>query len=689
MSEQTSHETAAPVGSAQTVKKEKKVTKMSITMLRRLALVTIFVNFLLIFVVGSATESAIAEKEVSYFGEILNNISSTVATSLEGYVGIADVVALNADIIEMLENTSSAVPMQSQENVNAVLQFTSGVEKQFDAILNVGVCSITQDAYLLHDGSISGSNWSFANRSYYSVTQTKQSMITDPYIDDATGELIVTMASPIISTNGTVVGGVFVDLSMDFVVNLVGTSGFGETGKTLIADNYGNLVACMDYDFIGTSYKNLGDSGPELESEMANPTGKVIDLIAGGNPAYGKVASVAGTNWVVVTNVQVSEFDSAFDHVQTILLTMLIFSITATLIVAAWTVQQAIKPIEYLRVAMGELSMGNTQYKFDYESKNEIGALADDLRFTTNNLHHYIIEIDRQLDQCSRGDFIIQSEMEFLGDFAAIQVSIGNFTTLISNALNNMKATVGEVSVGSDYVATGSQSLAEGSSKQSISVSALNENIADVSKTISENVKNVKHVNTCSRQAAEELKKNNSKMNEMVDSMNEINRTSEGIQKIVKTIEDVAFQTNILALNAAVEATRAGTAGRGFAVVAEEVRNLSSRTSAAVQETTRLIEETVSAVKTGTNIVDETAKGLEDVIEFVGSFMGALTEITEASQQQANAIEEIQQGVADINSVMQQNSAISEESAATSEELSSQATVMKETIEQFKTRPNN
>ncbi|MFI3249895.1 MAG: methyl-accepting chemotaxis protein [Eubacteriales bacterium] len=668
------------------IKSDKKIKKISHTMIRRLAIVTVIVNFIVIYVMGSMTSSTIEEKEISYLNEILNNIASTISTNLAGYRGISEVVAMNEDIVTLLEGTALSGSMQTQENHDSVVNFLSSVESQFPAVINVGVCSIVQDAYLLHNGSISGSNWSFASRPYFAVTQTNTSMMTDPYVDDATGDLIVTMASPVLGSNGAVLGCIFVDLSIEFVVDLVDSAGFGETGKSLVVDRSGNLVACMSFEWIGTSYKNLGDSGAELENEMANPTGNTFEMIAAGEDAYAKAAAIEGTDWVIITNVSVAEFNEAYNAIESALLILLILSVSVTLIVAAVTVQLSVKPIDYLRVAMHELSQGNTHYQFDYESNNEIGALADDLRFTTKNLANYIDEIDRQLGHCGNGDFTVESNMEFLGDFASIQVSIRNFIDLISTALNGLKATVEQVSVGSDYVATGSQSLAEGSNRQSTSVTQLNEKIADITQSVTENVKNVNYVNDCSRKTAEDLKTNSVKMTEMVDSMKEINRTSDGIQKIVKTIEDVAFQTNILALNAAVEAARAGTAGRGFAVVADEVRNLSSRTSEAVQETARLIEDTVIAVKTGTTIVDATAEDLAQIIEFVESFMDSLTEITSTSQHQAEAIEEIHHNVNNISHVMEQNSSISEESASTSAELSSQAAVMKDTIERFKTR---
>lgn len=663
----------------------KKIVKVSHTVIKRLAIVTFLVNCLLLVVVGNISQSALRGKQDAYVNEIVDNISSTIETNLAEYVAISEIIAMDPEIVTLLEKSTDKNPMANQSEISSVLSTLSGIQSKFPAILNVGVCDIEQDAYFIDDGSTSGPSFSFKTRPYYSAVTTRASMVTDPYVDVVTNTVVVTVASPVFSNTGTALGATIVDISIDFIIDLIVSSGFGETGRSLIADPEGTLIVAMDVEFIGSHYSTLGLVGDELSKALGSSSNGFISFETSGEEAFALTKLIDGTDWTLLTGMEKWEFNHDADQVNRWLMNMLVFSFAINLVVAVMTVQGALRPIDYLRTAMHELSTGNTHFEFDYESNNEIGALADDLRFTTHNLADYISEIDRQLECCGKGDFTVHSDMEFLGDFAAIQTSIHNFVLLISSALNNMKSTVEQVTLGSEYVATGSQDLAQGSNRQSDSVNILNEKIQDITHSVTENVKNVKHVNDCSLKTAQDLKTNREKMTKMVESMDEIQRTSEGINKIVKTIEDVAFQTNILALNAAVEAARAGTAGKGFAVVAEEVRNLSSRTSEAVHETTRLIEETVSAVKAGSLVVDATATELNEIIDFVESFMGSLKDITEASQHQALAIEEINSGVTNISTVMQQNSAISEQSATTSAELSSQAGVMKDTIDQFKT----
>ncbi len=663
----------------------KKRVSISSIMIKRLATVTLVLNLLLLLVVGTVADNFIKENEENYLGEIVSNITSTIDTTLHEYVSVADVIVLNPSVVELVEISDKENPMQDQEIVGSVLGFITGIQQKLPEIMNIGICDMDQNAFILQDGDVSPDTWDFPSRPFYSVVTTQKSMITNPYIDGITGELVVTMASPIINEKGTSVGGIFVDLSLGFVTDLVRNSRFNETGESFIVDYNGDLVAYSNESLVGENYSVLSISGAELSSQMASPTGALIDLTVGNVNKVGKIGKIGNTGWMLVTMMDEAEYDADINVLNTILITMILVSIAITLVVAVITVQVSIRPLSYIREAMTELSKGNISFPLTYRSENEIGELADDFRATTSNLSNYISEITRLLESCGHGDFTVESDMEFVGDFSAIQTSINDFTVLISSALNDMKETVEQVSVGSSQVATTSQGLAAGANQQAESVQILQESIEHITASVAENVKNVEYVNEYSIKTADELRVGNEKMGEMVESMKEIARASDGIQKIVKTIENVAFQTNILALNAAVEAARAGVAGKGFAVVAEEVRNLSSHTSEAVQETSRLIEESVASVNIGNSIVDATAESLESVIQLVDSFKDSLSDITTASRKQEEAIKEVNRGIDTISTVTQSNSAISEESAATSEELSSQANVMKNTIDQFQT----
>lgn len=652
----------------------------------RLGLVTIILNFLVLFVVGTYVKDMARDISGDYVGEIVSNISSTVEVTLAEYMMISEVLASNSYVSNLIEKSSKEEPMHSfEESSILAADMLALVHAHPDVILNIGIVSIAQDGYFLHTGTWSSDDFVFSTRPYYSCVTERKTVMTSPYQDVETGAMVLAAASPVFGSGGTVVGALVVDIGIDFVFDVVMDRQFDETGYSFVVDDNNSILACHDRSLVGQPFSALNVSGSDITGELANPTGALTEFTMGGVKMIGSVGSVIGGTWKMVTYQTEDEFTESSDWLLRVLVSMLMVNTVLTLLISAVTLRTSLKPIEYLKEAMSQLASGNTHYEFDYYSEDEIGNLADDLRFTMKNLGSYIDEISKMLHSCSKGDFTLKSKVEFLGDFSNIQTSISDFTVLISEALNGMKETIEQVNAGSDYVASGSEELAKGSLIQSHSVGSLNSHIVDMADKVSKNVDGVKYVNKCTHEAADKLLHNNKQMEDVVKSMEEITMSSSGIEKIVKTIEDVAFQTNILALNAAVEAARAGTAGKGFAVVADEVRSLSLRTSEAVHETSTLIEKTVQAVEIGCQLVENTSEGLIEVSEFVSGFTGSLDEITASSEDQARGIQVITEEIKSIDDVMQSNSSISQESAATAQELSNQAALMHETISQFKT----
>lgn len=658
---------------------------ISKTIIIRLGIATLLINFLLLYIVGDTAKEAVLSKEEKYLAEIVDNISNNIVATMHEYKSIAEMLAIDSSIVTLLQDNTGNTPLNRDSNSDTVILNMYAVTQKFANVLNVAIMDLEHDGYLLHDGSVSDSSFSFKSRSYYSVISTRQSIVTEPYIDVATGSLVVSAVSPVLNASGTAVGAVVVDLSIDFVSDLVLSSHFGESGTSMIVDTNGLIMGHEVPSNVGKNISALSIAGEELTRELQTPTNTAINFTIDGAARKGEVGAIGDFGWTIITSLNSREYETESNLILRTLLGMVVVSAVITFLIVVFTVKTNLKPLEDIKKAMEKLAEGQFHFEFDYTSDNEIGNLADYFRSTQHNLAQYIDELQRMLQECGRGNFTVRSDMEFLGDFAHIQHAIEDFTVLISGAMDGIKATVDQVSIGSDYVATGAQTLAEGSAKQSESVQELTSHITDITEKVTTNLETVHLVNTASQEMSEGLKVGNEQMEEMVRSMEEIARSNEGIQKIIKTIEDVAFQTNILALNAAVEAARAGSAGKGFAVVADEVRSLATRTSDAVKETTNLIEGTVIAVKNGGAIVDGTAQGLRGVMENLSDFMGSLQDITNACEEQATAIQMIHNDVTGITAVMQENSAISEESAATSEELSSQASVMQETIQQFKT----
>lgn len=364
-------------------------------------------------------------------------------------------------------------------------------------------------------------------------------------------------------------------------------------------------------------------------------------------------------------------------------LLVLLGSFAISILLEYFIIKSILVPLREAEGVAIEMSKGNLLVPLTYESPDEIGVLADGLRSMMKSVNSYIKDIDRAMALMANGDFAVKPSQPFLGDFANIERSITKFIITITATLNELQNSASLVSDGATLVSNGSQSLAQGSAEQSQAIEQLSESIAQISNHVSLNVKNTKNAKEMADHATDGVTASNQHMAMLVTAMNDINQKSEQIGKIIKTIEDIAFQTNILALNAAVEAARAGAAGKGFAVVADEVRNLATKSSSAAKDTAILIESSIEAVRHGATLVNQTAEGLLSIVDSSNATTRLISEVTAASDEQALAIGQVSEGIEQITAVILSNSATSEESAAASEELSAQASIMRELVSRF------
>ncbi len=319
-------------------------------------------------------------------------------------------------------------------------------------------------------------------------------------------------------------------------------------------------------------------------------------------------------------------------------------------------------------------------------SNDEIGVLSQSFDSTISRLRNYIGEISTMLEAIAGGDLTAQITQEYVGDFASIRTSLNDILQKLNSTMGQIVASAEHVSGGAEQMSTASQALSQGSMEQTTAVEELEHTMRAVTENVRQTAENAQRAREQVTGMGVQLAEGNQKMQEMIAAMGEITDSSNEIEKIIKTIEDIAFQTNILALNAAVEAARAGTAGKGFAVVADEVRSLAAKSAEASQSTSALIGRSIAAVNQGTQIADATAQQLKNVVEGAHGIEETINGIAADAQTQAGAVVQIQDQIGQITGVVQTNSSTAEESAATSQELSAQANVLKQLVKTFRLR---
>ncbi len=369
---------------------------------------------------------------------------------------------------------------------------------------------------------------------------------------------------------------------------------------------------------------------------------------------------------------------------------LVFFTVIAILVVSIWlfvyVMKRIVAPVQVITGASRNLADGRLDFQIDINDNNEIGELSATLNTSVRNLKMYISDITKVLESLAAGNLASESEIEYIGDFVQIQKAIETISREQSSIMEQIRSSASQVDSGANQVAMGAQSLAQGSTEQASEVDNLMHMIEQVTEQINNNAQSAAITTSEADKVGEQIHICNGQMQEMAEAMRQISACSGEIQHIIKTIDDIAFQTNILALNAAVEAARAGSAGKGFAVVADEVRNLAAKSADAVKDTTELIDKTLHMVESGSRLTDVTQESLNSVVNGAGVVTSQIKVISDASREQETAINRIKDSITQISTVIQSNSATSEESAAASEELAGQAQMLKSLIGKFQLR---
>ena len=481
---------------------------------------------------------------------------------------------------------------------------------------------------------------------------------------------------------------VYSNIIKDIVVNKSGNIFIINSEGTMIANMRPELVAEQANFIENAKTDKAYESAAAIYSEMTAGKSGTGKYTFNGSERICYYSPIAGTDgWSYGVVAPVKEMTSSLIYtVYGLSISSLVFLLIG-LFVAYRVASGIANPVRDMSERIQRLSEGDLTSDISViDRKDEIGTLNQSLINTVNFLREYITEISAVLGKISNGELNVEIEKEYIGDFVSIKDSMEKIAASLTDTMIEIKNSSDQVAIGSDQVSSGAQALSQGATEQASSIEELSASIIEISDQVRSNAVNANNATSLVESVGKEIDRSNIHMQEMIRAISEISDKSAQIGRIIKTIDDIAFQTNILALNAAVEAARAGAAGKGFAVVADEVRNLAGKSAQAASETTELIESSISAVLNGTRIADETAESLSSVVTGASKITSLMQDISKASNEQANSIGQVTQGIEQISGVVQTNSATAEESAAASEELSAQAQLLNSLVSKFKMR---
>lgn len=563
-----------------------------------------------------------------------------------------------------------------------------------DALLDCYTAYKDKGLYMaVTDTSTLPEGFDATSRGWYKKSfDTNSTIITAPYIDTATGAMIVTVASPIYE-NGNAVGVFGCDITLDYIIDLVSEMQLTENGVPVLIDGDGNIMLHGN-DALSPRLEN-GEAVITSVNDAGGDYGAVVSALSDGiymdknkdfdgTEKYFLFTKLSSADWTIGYVCPKNDIDGSLNGLAVIYTILTLVFLAGGTAVVAMVIKAQLKPLKQINLAAEKIAAGDLSAQFDYSSDDSVGALCNNFARCTDMTRRYISDISEKLDRLADGDFTVSVTEDYIGDFAPIKESMTNIIASMRNILNNIEVASGQVNLGAANVAQTSTILAEGVFDQTENLKKLNSDMAVIIEKVKDSDKNAGEARQLAAGAMDKLRLSSDEMNKLLGAMSQISEMSAETAKIIKTIDDIAFQTNILALNASVEAARAGAAGKGFTVVADEVRNLAGKSAEAAKRTSKLINETAEAVASGAALADSTAKALSDAVKDTARVDENIGRISDSAKEQSEFMDSVFSGINAISQVVNTTSDNAQSGAASSEELSSQASMLSQLVSGFK-----
>lgn len=638
--------------------------------------------------VGSYAESEAREKLASDSKSAANEVD----TFFTGHLKAVEQSAQEALVIDFMRDLKGSARATSSLGYDEVMEAMAARQAlDPDTILGVWLADTDSSQLFQPDGFLSEPGWDVTSRPWFECTRTKKPVMTEPYIDVNTGLPIVTAAAPVIDRqSGEIYGASGTDINLDTLQQRMNDIQLGDTGFVVLMSGSGNILCYPDAGKVGKTISDIDISDQVKQAVTNGSTGNYTYMIEG-VPYYGSLTKVASAGWYVLSAMPKAEALQGYGAVMR--MTALTFGGSILLMAAAVVMISGgiTRPMKKLADAAHRIADGELDVTTGVRTGDETGQVADALELTVSRLRtyiDYIDEITRVLDEIGNGNMQFNLELQYEGEFAKVRDALVRIRFTLNDMMRNIRHTAHQLTASSGQIADSAGSLAQSNSEQAGYVQELAAAINGIFSHVDTNARRTQEVSRSLADMDGQITLSNKQMQELVKAVGEMSDKSGEIGKIIKTIEDIAFQTNILALNAAVEAARAGEAGKGFAVVADEVRNLANKSGEAAKNTTTLIEQSLKSIDNGRRIADDTAKSLDEVVVSAKQIMGAVEDISKASDKQARTLDQVRGGVDQISQVVQKNSAMAEENAATGGELSDEAKDLFQLISRFRLDEN-
>lgn len=645
----------------------------------------------------------------------------TVSISLVLLGSFACMMTLNSTIGIVSDNIISATTVAS-ERVEWEMSAYINVVKQLGLVKRLSDPTVSQEdkqsildqsrdqfgfqniMIINTDGSCSDGN-NYSDREYFQNAMQGKTTITEPTVSKLNGELIMVFAGPLWQdglANTTPAGCVFAVPDPEFLNDIMRGIKLSDNCSADIIDEHGDTIANIDSDLVKNG-ENIGELAKTdssyaelaaLHQKMLAGESGFASYTANGVAEFAGYSPIQGTDgWSLYIYAPRTDFmDGTYSA---ILFTVIIVVVAAAVstVISIQLGRSVGKSVRVCTERIEKLAEGDlTSPVPELKAKDETGRLSDATKVVVSTLNNIISDIGRILQAMAEGNLNVhtaEGEHYYVGDCSQLLHYVREINHKLSATMSDISTAADQVAAGSDQVSSGAQALSQGATEQASSVEELAATISVVSDMIHQNSDDADEASVKTNEAGSKIREASNKMESLISAMNEISTSSDETKKIIKTIEDIAFQTNILALNAAIEAARAGDAGKGFAVVADEVRNLAAKSAEAAQNTTTMIEGTVNAIGNGNALVDEVAEMMNTVVTSAQEASDINHKISQATKEAADSIRQISVGIEQISNVVQTNSATAEESAAASEELSAQAATLKGLVGAFTLRDSD